>query len=100
MTYLKQVEQLSGRVLALTEVDVEKRAFILVAIDDPEEEVEANTMMVTAGSRENVQVLIEALLGVDELAPLVQKAMLNIIAREQERNFDIDDLLKILKNEN
>ena len=100
MTHLKQVEQLSDRVTALTEVDAEKRAFLLVVIDDPEEEVEANTMVVTTGTRENVQVLLETLLEMDELAPLVRKAMLNIIAREQERNFDINDLLKILKNEN
>lgn len=100
MSYLKQVEQLADRAMALTEVDAEKRAFLLVVIDDPEEEVEANTMVATAGSRENVQVLLEALLGVDELVPLVEKALLNIIARERERNFDINDLLKILKNEN
>ena len=100
MTYLKQVEQLSDKALALTEVDKEKRAFLLVAIDDPKKEVETNTMVATAGTRENVQALLEVLLGVDELVPLIQKVLLNILEREQERNFDINDLLKELKNEN
>ena len=98
--YLKQVEQLSDKARVLTEIDIEKRAYILVAVDDPEEEVEANALVVTSGTRENVQILLEILLEMDELAPLVQRAMLNIIAREQERNFDISELLKILKNEN
>ena len=100
MTYLKQVEQLADRALTLTKADTEKRAFILVAIDDPKEKVEVNTLVATVGSRETVQVLLEALLEMDELAPLIHKAILNIIAREQERNLDINDLLKILKNEN
>lgn len=88
MTYLKQVEQLSDKALALTKVDTQKRAFLFVAINDSKEEVEANTMVATAGTQENVQALLEALLGADELKPLVQRAMLNTIAREQERNFD------------
>ena len=100
MTYLEQVEQLTDKLLALTEVDTEKRAFLIVAIDDPKKEVETNTMVATAGTRENVQALLEVLLGVDELVPLIQKVLLNILEREQERNFDINDLLKELKNEN
>ena len=100
MTYLEHVEQLSDKLLALTEVDKEKRAFLLVAIDDPKEAVEINAMTATAGSRENVQALLEVLLGVDELVPLIQRVLLNILAREQERNFDINELLKELKNEN
>ena len=99
MTYLEQIEQLSGKLLALTEVDKEKRAFLLVAIDDPKEAVKTNTMTATAGLRENVQALLEVLLGVDELVPLIQRVLLNILAREQE-TFSINELLKELKNEN
>ena len=99
MTYLKQVEQLADRALTLTEVDPQKRAFILVVADDSKEEVEANTIAVTAGARENVQALLEVLLGVDELVPLIQNVLLNILAREQE-TFNINELLKELKNEN
>ena len=99
MSYLKQVEQLSDRALALTKVDTEKRAFILVAIDDPEEETKNNVLMASAGTRENVQALIEVLLQTDELVPLIQKAIIEVVSRQKEK-ININDLLKELKNEN
>lgn len=99
MTYLEQVEQLSDKLLALTEADTEKRAFLLVALDDPEEETKNNVLTTSAGTRENVQALIEVLLQTDELVPLIQKAIIEVVSRQKEK-ININDLLKELKNEN